>query len=154
MRTVVVVVDSRKNWNEGLVCFDAGTVRCGFDLLKPNRTALYGFKPHYTALYRTVWWKKTNTKIRIAPHRTEPNRRVLQPPPSTRVLFTLSFINIVLNIIPTLYECYIIVSVHRIVMENRPVDPGSIQGRESPTYILAYILHDDKTWNTRGRYFF
>ena len=32
------------------------------------------------------------------------------------------YINIVLNIIPTLYEGYI-VSVHRMVMENRPVDP-------------------------------
>ena len=44
-----------------------------------------------------------------------------------RVLFTMSSINIVHNIIPTLYEGYI-VSVHRMVMENRPVDPGSIQG--------------------------
>ena len=35
-----------------------------------------------------------------------------------RVLFALSYINIVLNIIPTLYEGYI-VSVHRMVMENR-----------------------------------
>ena len=30
-----------------------------------------------------------------------------------------------------------------MVMENRPVDPGSIQGS----------LHKDKTQNTRGRYF-
>ena len=44
-----------------------------------------------------------------------------------RVLLTMSYNNIVLNIIPTLYEGYI-VSVHRMVMENRPVDPGSIQG--------------------------
>ena len=51
--------------------------------------------------------------------------------PSTRVLFTMSYINIVLNIIPTLYEGYI-VSVHRMVMENRPVDPGSIQGSHRP----------------------
>ena len=36
-----------------------------------------------------------------------------------------------LNIIPTLYEGYI-VSVHRMVMENRPVDPGSIQGSHRP----------------------
>ena len=35
--------------------------------------------------------------------------------------------NIVLNIIPTLCEGYI-VSVRKMVMENRPVDPGSIQG--------------------------
>ena len=27
---------------------------------------------------------------------------------------------------------YIIVSVHRMVMENRPVDPGSIQGSHRP----------------------
>ena len=39
--------------------------------------------------------------------------------------------NIVLNIIPTLYEGSI-VSVHRMVMENRPVDPGSIQGSHRP----------------------
>ena len=39
----------------------------------------------------------------------------------------MSYINIVLNIIATLYEGYI-VSVHRMVIENRPVDPGSIQG--------------------------
>ena len=49
----------------------------------------------------------------------------------TRVLFTMSYINIVLNIIPTLYEGYI-VSVHSMVMENRPVDPGSIQGSHRP----------------------
>ena len=34
--------------------------------------------------------------------------------------------------ISTLYAGYI-VSVHRIVMENRPVDPGSIQGSQRPT---------------------
>ena len=43
----------------------------------------------------------------------------------------MSYINIVLNIIPTLYEGYI-VSVHRMVVENRPVDPGSIQGSHRP----------------------
>ena len=39
----------------------------------------------------------------------------------------MSNINIVLNIIPTgtLYLGYI-VSVHRMVMENRPVDPGGV----------------------------
>ena len=41
-----------------------------------------------------------------------------------RGFFTMSYIHIVLNIIPTIYEGYI-VSVHRMVMENRPVDPGS-----------------------------
>ena len=41
------------------------------------------------------------------------------------------FVNIVLTIIPTLYEGYI-VSVYRMVMENRPVDPGSIQGSHRP----------------------
>ena len=45
--------------------------------------------------------------------------------------FTMSYIHIVLNIIPTLYEGYI-VSVHRMVMENRPVDPGRIQGSHRP----------------------
>ena len=43
----------------------------------------------------------------------------------------MSYINIVLNIIPTLHEGYI-VSVHRMVMENRPVDPGSIEGNHRP----------------------
>ena len=53
----------------------------------------------------------------------------------------MSYINIVLNIIPTLYYEGYIVSVHRMVMENRPVDPGSIQGSHRP----IYILHKDKT---------
>ena len=39
------------------------------------------------------------------------------------------------NIIPNLYEGYI-VSVHRMVMENRPVDPGSIQGSHRPISFL------------------
>ena len=45
----------------------------------------------------------------------------------------MSYINIVLNIniIPTLYEGYI-VSVHRMVMEYLPVDPGGIQGSHRP----------------------
>ena len=49
-----------------------------------------------------------------------------------RVLLTMSYNNIVFNIIPTLYEGYIVVSVRRKVMENRPVDPGSIQGSHRP----------------------
>ena len=48
-----------------------------------------------------------------------------------RTLFTMPYNNIVLNIIPTLYEGYV-VSVHRMVMENRPVDPDSIQGSHRP----------------------
>ena len=48
-----------------------------------------------------------------------------------RYTLQLSYINIVLIIIPTLYEGYIL-SVHRMVMENRPVDPGSIQGSHRP----------------------
>ena len=48
------------------------------------------------------------------------------------VCHVLYSINIVLNIIPTLYEGYL-VSVHRMVtMENRPVDPGSIQASHRP----------------------
>ena len=51
-----------------------------------------------------------------------------------------------LNIIPTLYEGYIrVVSVHRIVMENRPVDPQGQHPGESPTY----ILHKGKTEHAR-----
>ena len=61
----------------------------------------------------------------------------------------MSYINIVLNIIPALYEGYI-VSVHRMVMENRPVDPGSIQGSHRPIYILHT---QDNTQNTRERFF-
>ena len=48
-----------------------------------------------------------------------------------RVLFTMSYNNIVLNIISTLYEGYI-VSAHGMVIEDRPVDPGSIQGSHRP----------------------
>ena len=47
----------------------------------------------------------------------------------------MSYINIVLNIFPTLYEGYI-VSVHRMVMENRPVDPGGIQGSHRPMSLI------------------
>ena len=48
-----------------------------------------------------------------------------------RVLFTMSYIQIVLNVIATFIEGYI-VSVHILVMENRPVDPGSIQVSHRP----------------------
>ena len=51
----------------------------------------------------------------------------LKPPSSMRVLFTMFCKNVVLNIIPTLYEGFM-VSVHIMVMESRPIDPGSIQG--------------------------
>ena len=53
-----------------------------------------------------------------------------------RVLLTMSY-NIMLNIIPALNAGYT-VSVHRRVMGNRPVDPGSIQGGHRP------IPHEDK----------
>ena len=56
---------------------------------------------------------------------------------------------ILLNIIPTLYEGFI-VSVHRMVMENHPVDPGSIQG--SHRHISFMIKHgtraDDNLFKT------
>ena len=58
----------------------------------------------------------------------------------------MPYIHIVLNIIPTLSEGYI-VSVHRMVIENRPADPGSIQRSHRPISLL--IKHK----NTRGRYF-
>ena len=61
----------------------------------------------------------------------------------------MSYIHIVLNIIPTLYEGYI-VSVHRMVMKNPPVDPGSIQGSHRP----IYILHKDKIEQARTIFFF
>ena len=57
-----------------------------------------------------------------------------------RVLFTMSYNNIVHNIIPTLYEGYI-VSVHRMVMENRPVAPGSIQESHRPIISFIRIKH-------------
>ena len=56
-----------------------------------------------------------------------------------RVLLTMSYTHIVLNIIPTLYEGYI-VSVHRMVVENRPVDPGSIQGTHRPISFIRIKL--------------
>ena len=59
----------------------------------------------------------------------------------------MSYINIVLNKIPTLYEGYV-VSVHRMVMENRPVDPGSIQGSHRPISFIG-IKH-----RTRANDFF
>ena len=40
-----------------------------------------------------------------------------------------------LNIIPTLYAGYI-VSMYIMVMENRPVDPDSIQGSHRPTSFI------------------
>ena len=46
-----------------------------------------------------------------------------------------------LNVIPTLYEGYI-VSVHRMVMENRHVDPGSIQGSHRP---ISFIRTKHRT---------
>ena len=46
---------------------------------------------------------------------------------------------IILNTIPTLYKyAGYIVSVHRMVMENRPVDPGSIQGSHRPISSVGY----------------
>ena len=56
----------------------------------------------------------------------------------------MSHINIVLNIIPTLYEGYI-VSVHRMVMENRPVDPGSIQGSHRPISFIRIKIEYART---------
>ena len=50
----------------------------------------------------------------------------------------MSYNNIVLNIIPT-STLYGYTRISEMVMENRLVDPGSIQG--SPTY----ILRKDKT---------
>ena len=62
---------------------------------------------------------------------------------SMRVLFTMSCNNILLNIIPALYEGYI-VSVHRMVVENcRPVDSSSCWPWQHPGESPTYILH---TW--------
>ena len=65
------------------------------------------------------------------------------------VLLTMSYNNIVLNIIPTLYRGYI-ASVHRMVMKNRPFDPGSIQGSHRPISFIR-IKHrtraNDFFWN-------
>ena len=57
----------------------------------------------------------------------------------------MSYIHIMLNIIPTLYEGYI-VSVHRMVMENRPVDSGSIQASQQP--ISMRIKHRTRANDT------
>ena len=64
----------------------------------------------------------------------------LKPPSSMRVLFTMFCKNVVLNIIPTLYEGFM-VSVHRMVMESRPIDPGSIQGSHRPISFMMNIKH-------------
>ena len=57
--------------------------------------------------------------------------------------------SIALTIIPTLYEGYI-VSVHKMVIENRPFDPGSIQGSHRPISFIR-IKHrtraNDFFWN-------
>ena len=45
-----------------------------------------------------------------------------------RVLLTMSCNNVALNIIPTLYGGYT-VSMQGMIIENRPVDAMSIQGR-------------------------
>ena len=58
-------------------------------------------------------------------------RKTVDPVTSLSNRLVRVYKNIVLNIIPTLYEGYI-VSVHRMIMENRPVDPGSIQGSHRP----------------------
>ena len=58
---------------------------------------------------------------------------------------TMPYINIVLNIISTeypLWGLYIVVSVHRMVVENRPVDPGSIQGSHRP---ISFIRIKQRT---------
>ena len=52
-----------------------------------------------------------------------------------RVLSTMSRNNIMLNTVSTLYAGYL-VSVHRMVTENRPVDPGSIQGSHRPVSFM------------------
>ena len=52
----------------------------------------------------------------------------------------MSYLHIVLYIIPNLIEgC--IVSVPILVMENRPVDPGSIQGSHRPISFMINIEH-------------
>ena len=56
----------------------------------------------------------------------------------------MSWIHIVLNFIPTLYAGYT-VSVHRMVMENRPVDPGNIQGRYRPIYFIRINIEHART---------
>ena len=53
-----------------------------------------------------------------------------------RVLLTISYNNIMLNIIPSLYAGYV-VSVHRMAMENRPVGHGSIQGSHRPISFMG-----------------
>ena len=62
------------------------------------------------------------------------------------VLYEYMFDKIIEVGIYNLQQCYI-VSVHRMVMENRPVDPGSIQGSHRP---ISFIRIKQ---NTRERYF-
>ena len=49
-----------------------------------------------------------------------------------------------LNVIPTLYEGYV-VSAHRMVMKNRPLDPGSIQGSHRPTSFMRINIEHEQT---------
>ena len=62
-----------------------------------------------------------------------------------QVLLTMLYNNVKLNIIYSLYAGYT-VSAHIIFMENRLVDPGSVEGNHRP-----YVLHEDKIHNTRER---
>ena len=48
-----------------------------------------------------------------------------------RILLTMPCSNVMLNIILTLYAGYIVLA-RGMLMANRPVDPGSIQGSQRP----------------------
>ena len=61
-----------------------------------------------------------------------------------RVLLAISYNNIVLDIIATLNEGYI-ASVHRMVVQNRPVDPRGIQGSHRP---ISFIRIKHRTART------
>ena len=67
----------------------------------------------------------------------------------------MSYIDFVLNIIPTLHEGYI-VSVHRMVMENRPVGPGKKLKSVSCEYdvfewlklnFASCVVHQTRSYN-------
>ena len=71
------------------------------------------------------------TETNFQPHSRGYHAEIFQLMITYNLPADLSCNKIMRTIIPTLYAGYI-VSVHRMVTENRPVDPGSIQGSHRP----------------------
>ena len=78
----------------------------------------------------------TSTIIQMEHSTSAPNERVLRITQLAKLSFNHP--SVVLTVDVFLYEGYI-VSAHRMVMENRPVDPGSIQGSHRPISFIRII---------------